>query len=340
MIHETIKNGLETIQKSLPKKEFQGKKVLITGGAGFIGSWITDLLVINKAEVTIIDDFSTGLSENIDHLVGKPNLKLIKKDITKISLKEVGEHDLILNLASRPTPDDYQLNPLQTLRISSIGTEVVLEAARKYDAKILTASTSEIYGDTQVIPTPETYWGNVNPTGPRSCYDEGKRYGEALVTAYRRQYGLQTVIIRIFNTYGPRLRAEGTYGRALSRFIDQALTGQPITVYGTGKQTRSFTYITDTAKGILQATIAPKAIGETINIGNIQETTILQLAQTIKTLTKSTSKITFKPLPQDDPKRRAPDITKAKQILGWIPQIDLETGLRKTIEWFQEQHKG
>jgi len=326
---------LHVLQTEFSKNEFEATTILVTGAAGFLGSWITDLLILAKAEVTTIDNFSTGLLENINHLTNKPNFKLIKKDITEIVLSDLEEYDIIFHLASRPSPDDYQQNPVDTLLTCAKGTEIMLKAAKKYGSKIIITSTSEVYGDPQIIPTPETYWGNVNPIGVRSCYDEGKRYSEALIAAYQRQYGIKTVTLRIHNTYGPRLRAKGTYGRAVSRFINQALNNKDITVYGDGTQTRSFTYITDTIKGILKAATTKKAISETINIGNTKETTIIELAKTIKNLTKSNSKISFKPLPPDDPKRRSPDITKAKQILGWKPEVDLETGLQKTINWFK-----
>jgi UDP-glucuronate decarboxylase len=311
----------------------------VTGAAGFLGSWIVDILVSSKAEVTAIDNFSTGVLENITHLNKKPNFKLIKKDITEIVLSDLEEYTIIFHLASRPSPDDYQQNPVDTLLTCAKGTEIMLETARKYESKIITTSTSEVYGDSQIIPTPETYWGNVNPIGVRSCYDEGKRYSEALIAAYQRQYGIKSVILRIHNTYGPRLRAKGTYGRAVSRFINQALNNKDITVYGDGTQTRSFTYVTDTIKAILKAATTKKAENQTINIGNTKETTINELGKTIKKLTKSNSKITFKPLPQDDPKRRSPDITKAKEILGWTPEVNLETGLQKTINWFKTKNE-
>ena len=328
-------DDLQVLQTEFSKNEFEAKKILVTGAAGFLGSWITDLLILAKAEVTTIDNFSTGLLKNINHLTNKPNFKLIKKDITEITPSDLEEYNTIFHLASRPSPDNYQQNPVDTLLTCAKGTEIMLEAARKYDSKIITTSTSEVYGDPQIIPTPETYWGNVNPIGVRSCYDEGKRYSEALIAAYQRQYGIKSVILRIHNTYGPRLRAKGTYGRAVSRFINQALNNQDITIYGDGAQTRSFTYITDTIKGILKAATTKKAINETINIGNTKETTIIELGKTIKKLTKSNSKITFKPLPQDDPKRRSPDIRKAKEILEWTPEVNLETGLQKTINWFK-----
>lgn len=216
----------------------------------------------------------------------------------------------------------------------------MLELARKHDSKILFASTSEVYGDAQVVPTSETYWGNVNPTGMRSCYDEGKRFGEALFMAYHRQYGLDVRIARIFNSYGPRLRAEGAYGRVVSRFITQALAGQPLTLYGDGKQTRSFCYITDTAKGLLLFLANEGARGEVLNVGNYEEVTILELAQRIRRLANSTSSITFYPLPKDDPKRRCPDMDRTQRLLGWKPRISLEQGLVRTIRWFQRsRHK-
>ena len=330
-----IKNDLDVLQTDVLDNDFDGERILVTGAAGFLGSWITDFLVLSNAKVTALDNFSTGLPENINHLNNKPNFKLIKKDVTQISSSDLNEFNIIFHLASRPSPDDYQQNPVETLLTCSKGTEIMLEAARKYNSKIISTSTSEVYGDSQIIPTPETYWGNVNPIGVRSCYDEGKRYSEALIAAYQRQYGIKSVILRIHNTYGPRLRAKGTYGRAVSRFINQALNNQDITVYGDGAQTRSFTYITDTIKGILKAATTKKAINETINIGNTKETTIIELGKTIKKLTKSNSKITFKPLPQDDPKRRSPDIRKAKEILEWTPEVNLETGLQKTVNWFK-----
>jgi UDP-glucuronate decarboxylase len=330
-----IKNDLQVIQTEVLEKEFKEKNILVTGAAGFLGSWITDFLILSNAKVTALDNFSTGLSENINHLNNKPNFKLIKKDVTQINSSDLNEFNIIFHLASRPSPDDYQQNPVETLLTCSKGTEIMLEAARKYNSKIITTSTSEVYGDPQIIPTPETYWGNVNPIGVRSCYDEGKRYSEALIAAYQRQYGIKSVTLRIHNTYGPRLRAKGTYGRAVSRFINQALNNKDITVYGDGTQTRSFTYVTDTIKAILKAATTKQAENQTINIGNTKETTINELATTIKNLTKSNSKITYAPLPPDDPKRRSPVIAKANEILNWKPEVDLETGLQKTINWFK-----
>jgi UDP-glucuronate decarboxylase len=317
----------------LKRDDFEGKHLLVTGGAGFIGSWICDVLIGLGTTLDCLDDFSTGQNENMDHLVGKTSFRLIKADVSNFRSKL--KYDCILHLASRASPEEYQQHPIKTLRANSIGSYNMLELARKDDAKILFASTSEVYGDAQSVPTLETYWGNVNPVGVRSCYDEGKRFGEALFMAYHRQHGLNVRIARIFNTYGPRLRAEGAYGRAVSRFITQALAGKPLTVYGDGMQTRSFCYITDTATGLLLFLANEGARGEVVNVGNSEEVTILELAQRIRRLANSTSSITFYPLPKDDAKRRCPDMDRAQRLLGWKPKISLEQGLVRTIRWFQ-----
>ncbi len=240
-------------------------------------------------------------------------------------------------MAGHASPDEYQAHPIETLQTSAFGTFAMAELARKNDATLLFASTSETYGDTEVIPTPETYWGKVNPIGPRSCYDEGKRFAEALLMAYSRQYGLDVRVPRIFNSYGPRLREDGLYGRALSRFILQALTNQPITCYGDGKQTRSFCYITDTVTGLILLTANAKAKGEVVNIGNVKEVTILELAQKIKTVTKTKSEIQFHPLPKDDPKRRCPDTRKLESLVCWGPSVSLGDGLERTVKWFADK---
>jgi UDP-glucuronate decarboxylase len=242
-------------------------------------------------------------------------------------------------MAGHASPDEYQIHPIETLQTSALGTFAMAELARKNGATLLFASTSETYGDAEVIPTPETYWGKVNPIGPRSCYDEGKRFAEALLMAYSKQYGLDVRIPRIFNTYGPRLREDGLYGRAMSRFIQQAITNQPITIYGDGKQTRSFCYITDSVTGLMLLTISPKAKGEVVNIGNAQEKTILELATKIKEITKSKSKVTFHPLPKDDPKRRCPNIAKLEKTVSWKPKVTFEEGLKRTINWFAQNQK-
>lgn len=334
MLNHIIKNDINIILRKLDPNIFKEKKVLITGGAGFLGSWLCNTLTACGSKVYCIDNFSTGLKTNIDHLLDLGNFHLTQTEVEKIST-DLGKFDLILHFASRASPNDYQNHPIQTLTANSIGTMRTLELARKSDATFLFASSSEVYGDADVIPTPENYWGKVNPIGSRSCYDEGKRFGEALCTAYHKQHGVDARIARIFNTYGPRLREEGGYGRAVSRFIAQALKGEDITVYGDGSQTRSFCYITDTIPGILKLATSPKAKGETINIGNPLETRIIDLAHLVKRLTNSNSKITFHPLPPDDPKRRCPDIAKAKRLLNWQPKVPLEEGLDKTIEWFR-----
>lgn len=334
LIDTIINEDVERIKHSL-KIDLDGMNVLVTGGAGFIGSWLCDLLVNLNSEVTCIDNLSTGTIQNIDHLVGKKGFKFLKADVC--SFRARIKFDLIFHMASHASPEEYQKNPIETLRANSLGSVNVAELARKRDAVVLFASTSEVYGDAKVVPTPETYWGNVNPIGPRSCYDESKRFSEALYMAYHRQYGSDVRIARIFNSYGPRLREDGSYGRAVSRFIMQALTNEPITIYGDGKQTRSFCYVTDTVEGLVLLANTKKAKGEVVNIGNPRETTILELAQKIKELTRSTASFTFHPLPPDDPKRRSPRVTKAKALLMWSPRTNLMEGLQKTILWFKRK---
>jgi len=335
MIDEIVSEDLQWIINDFKIGVFEDKNVLVTGGAGFIGSYLCDVLVKLDASVTCLDDFSTGLIENIDHLFKRRNFKLIKQDVAELRGEE--EYDYILHFASRASPEDYQLHPAETLLANSIGSYRMLELARKHKSRILFASSSEVYGNTKVIPTPETYWGNVNPVGPRSCYDEGKRFAEALFMAYYREYGVDVRIVRIHNTYGPRLRADGNYARALSRFIMQALNGANITVYGDGTQTRSFCYITDTILGILLALSNNRSKGQVFNIGSSDERTILQLAGIVKQIVGSRSQIVFESLPPDDPERRCPDISKAAQVLEWSPQVALEKGLPRTIDWFRKR---
>lgn len=311
---------------------FEGKNVLVTGGAGFLGSWICDVLVHQGAKVTCVDNFASGLAKNIEHL----KIKFIEHDISKpIEFDE--KFDLVMHLASRASPFEFARYPIQILKANTLGIWVALGIAKKHKARFLYTSTSEIYGDPdpRFIPTPESYNGNVNPTGPRSCYDEAKRAGEAFVKAYELQHGMDTRIVRIFNTYGPRMRAGDIYGRVVSRFIEQALNNRQITVFGDGSQTRSFTYVTDQIEGILRLAALDEAEGEVVNIGSDKETSILELAKMIKKLTNSPSEIVFQPLPKDDPRRRCPDITKAKKLLNWKPRVSLEEGLRKTIAWHE-----
>ena len=329
---EIILEDIEKIEGVVKGDVFSGKKALVTGGAGFIGSWLCDVLIRIGSDVTVVDDLSTGRTKNIDHLNKNLRFKLIKSDVCAFESK--GKFDFIFHMAGHASPDEYQVHPIETLQTSSLGSSRMAELARKNDATLLFASTSEVYGDAEIIPTPESYWGKVNPIGPRSCYDEGKRFAEALLVAYGKQYGLDVRIPRIFNSYGPRLREDGLYGRAMSRFILQALTSQPITVYGDGKQTRSFCYVTDTVTGLMLLTSSKKAKGEVVNVGNAREVTILELAKKIKEVTKCRSGVEFHPLPKDDPKRRCPDTSKLDKLVGWKPNVGFEEGLKRTITWF------
>jgi len=333
-----IKQGIEEIKREFDTEVAEGKNILVTGGAGFLGSWICDVLVESKANVICLDNFSSGLKENISHLVGRKNFKFVQHDITQpIFFNE--EIDIVMHLASRASPFEFEKYPIQILKANTLGIWVALGIAKKHEAEFIYTSTSEIYGDAKEIPTTEEYRGNVNPIGPRSCYDEAKRCGESYVIAYRMQHGLDTRIARIFNTYGPRMRAEGIYGRVVPRFVEQALSNKPITVFGDGTQTRSFCYVTDQVEGLLKLAFSERAEGEVVNIGSDSEITILELAKLIKELTKSSSEIEFHPLPKDDPMRRKPDISKAKKLLGWKPKVELEEGLRMMIEWFKEKER-
>ena len=306
------------------------KTVLITGGAGFIGSHLCDLLLEKGFRVICIDNFITGNKKNIAHLKSNKNFILVNHDISK-HITVDGPLDYVLHFASPASPIDYQKIPIQTLKAGSLGTHNTLGLALAKKAKYMLASTSEVYGDPLVNPQPETYWGNVNPIGPRGCYDEAKRFAEALTMAYHRIHKLDTRIVRIFNTYGPRMRKDD--GRVVPNFITQALNNKPITVYGDGKQTRSFCYVSDLIEGIYKLMISN--LNEPVNLGNPKEHTILEFAEIIKELTKSKSKIIFKPLPIDDPHIRCPDTTRAKKELKWQPKIELKNGLTRTIEWFK-----
>jgi UDP-glucuronate decarboxylase len=335
MMDKIISQDIQKIKSAIKAEPFEGQKVLVTGGAGFIGSWLCDVLVSCGAEVTAVDDLSTGRTKNIDHLQKNSQFKFEKCDVCTFESQE--KFKFIFHMAGHASPDEYQAHPIETLQTSAAGTFHIAEFARRNDATLLFASTSEVYGDTEIIPTPETYWGKVNPIGPRSCYDEGKRFAEALLMAYLKQYGLDIRLPRIFNSYGPRLREDGLYGRAMSRFIQQALNNQPITVYGDGKQTRSFCYITDTVIALMLLMINPSAKGEAVNVGNTKEITILELAQMIKGEITGRSEIEFHQLPKDDPKRRCPDTTKLEHIVNWEPKVILEKGLNRTIAWFTQK---
>ena len=336
MLDKLILEDIEKIRSSVKAGDFDNKAVLVTGGAGFIGSWLCDVLVSLGSIVTVVDDFSTGMKSNIYHLIGNKNFELIEYDAAKYNSSK--KFDLIFHLAAHASPDEYQTKPIETLKASSFGTSNIAELARKNDATLLFTSTSEVYGDAEIVPTPETYWGKVNPIGPRSCYDEGKRFSEALLMAYYKQYDLDVKITRIFNTYGPRLREDGLYGRALSRFIFQAMTNQPITVYGDGKQTRSFCYISDTATSLVLLINEPKAKGQVVNVGNTNEITILELANMIREATRTKMSLEFHPFPKDDPKRRQPDTSKMFELIGKLPQVSLDKGLIRTVEWFTQKY--
>ncbi len=306
-------------------------RVLVTGGAGFIGSHLCERLLRDGHEVLCLDNFFTGSKRNIAHLQDHPAFELIRHDVTQPILLEV---DRIYNLACPASPIHYQYNPVKTIKTSVMGAIHMLGVAKRVRARILQASTSEVYGDPQVHPQTEKYWGNVNPIGIRSCYDEGKRVAETLMMDYHRQNGVDVRIIRIFNTYGPRM-AEND-GRVVSNFIIQALRGEDITVYGDGSQTRSFCYVDDLVDGMVRMMETDGFTGP-VNLGNPAETSIVEFARRIIRLTGSRSQLVFRPLPSDDPKQRQPDITLAKERLGWEPQVDIETGLKQTIDYFREK---
>ena len=310
------------------------KRVLVTGGAGFLGSHLCEYLLDKGYDVLCMDNLITGDEKNIAHLRGNPHFSYIHHDVTK-HINIPGELDYVLHFASPASPIDYQKIPIQTLKVGSLGTHNTLGLALAKKATYLLASTSEVYGDPLVNPQPESYWGNVNPIGVRGCYDEAKRFAEALVMAYHRIHKLDTKIVRIFNTYGPRMRLND--GRVVPNMIWQALGGDPLTVYGDGQQTRSFCYVSDLIEGIYLLMISK--LNTPVNIGNQDEYTILEFAKAIQELTKTASRIVFEPLPIDDPKQRRPDITKAKKELGWEPKMPLKEGLKKTITWFSG-HQG
>jgi UDP-glucuronate decarboxylase len=332
LIDNIIAQDLVRTEPDVPNI-FEDRSVLVTGGAGFIGSWICDLLHRKHANVTVVDNLATGRLLYIDHLVNLPGFDLQCTEVETLELGSV-KFDYVLHLASRPAPDDFQRHPVETALANSVGSYRLLEIARKCDAVALFASSSEVYGQTDEVPTPETCLGSVNILGMRGCYDESKRLGEALFIGYHREYGLDVKIARIFNTYGPRLRSDATYARALSRFIAQSLAGEDVTVLGDGTQTRSFCYVTDTVLAMLKM-LALDAKDVALNIGNPDETRIIDLAREIMRLTGSKSKISWHALPPDDPKRRCPDISKAGSLLAWKPEVRLEDGLERTILWFK-----
>jgi len=310
-------------------------RILITGGAGFIGSHLADRLLADGHTVVALDNLFTGHPRNISHLAGHAQFKFVKHDVTEYMYVD-GKLDAILHLASLPSPVDYLREPIKTLKVGALGTHKALGLARAQRATFLLASTSEVYGDPQVHPQPESYWGNVNPIGPRGVYDESKRFAEAMTMAYHRYHGIDTRICRIFNTYGPRMRADD--GRVVTNFIAQGLRGQPLTVYDDGARTRSFCYVSDLVDGIVRLLGSTEV--EPVNLGNPREMTILDFAKTVHRLTASPSEIVFvspkDERTKDDPHIRQPDITRARQVLQWEPQISLEEGLRRTIEYFRD----
>jgi dTDP-glucose 4,6-dehydratase len=325
------------VRSQSPKldKPFRNKRILVTGGAGFLGSHLCDRLIELGASVICVDNFLTGSAENIAHLTGHPRFEFMRHDVT---------HDLyiapsiwaVLHFASPASPRDYLEFPIQTLKVGAIGTHKMLGLAKEKKARFLLASTSEVYGDPKVHPQPESYWGNVNPVGPRGVYDEAKRFAEAMTMAYHRYHGVAVRIVRIFNTYGPRMRAQD--GRAIPAFITQALSGHPVTIFGNGKQTRSFTYIDDEVDGILR--LLASTITGPVNIGNPNEMTVEECARLVIRICGSRSRLVRRPLPVDDPKIRQPDIRLAHRALHWKPQTPPDEGLKKTIEWFRHSmHK-
>jgi len=305
-------------------------RVLVTGGAGFLGSHLCDRLLRESHDVIAMDNLITGNTRNIAHLIGRPDFTFIHHDVTNYIYVD-GKLDAVLHFASPASPIDYLELPIQTMKVGALGTHKALGLAKEKKARFLLASTSEVYGDPLVHPQPESYWGNVNPIGPRGVYDEAKRFAEALTMAYRRSHGVDTRIVRIFNTYGPRMRPKD--GRVVPALIGQAIAGEPMSVFGDGSQTRSFCYVDDLIDGIYRLLTSGEP--DPTNVGNPAEMTVLEFARVIQRLTATPSKIVFQPLPTDDPKVRQPDISKARRILGWEPRVPLEEGLTKTIEYFR-----
>jgi dTDP-glucose 4,6-dehydratase len=306
-------------------------RAVVTGGAGFLGSHLCDRLIAEGWDVLAIDNMVTGVEDNVAHLAGNKKFQLVKADVSKY-IDVAGPVEYVFHFASPASPVDYLKFPIQTMKVGSLGTHNALGLALAKKAKFFVASTSECYGDPDVTPQSEEYWGHVNPVGPRSCYDEAKRFSEALTMAYHRYHKVDTHIVRIFNTYGPRMRLND--GRALPNFVFQALSGKPITVYGDGKQTRSFCYVSDLIDGIYKLAMSDEHMPT--NVGNPQEITILQFAERIQKAFPNAPKIIFEPLPQDDPKQRCPDITKAKRLLNWAPKVNLDEGLGITLDYFKK----
>jgi UDP-glucuronate decarboxylase len=347
-----INQDIKEISNRLSKDgiSFRGKTILVSGGAGFLGSWVCDVLIEQGARVICLDNLSSGRAINVLHLMDNEKFRFINHDISKpiyfglsfhpngICIGDINKIDYVMHMASRASPFEFERYPISILKSNTFGTMNMLEIAKAHNSVFFYTSTSETYGNPpdEAIPTPEIYFGNVNPLGPRSCYDESKRAGEAFVKAYELEHNIETKIVRIFNTSGPRIRYGPKFGRAVPNFIYQAINDEDITIFGDGSQTRSFIYVLDEIEGILKIVYKDEAIGEVFNLGSNREYTILELAKLIIELTQSNSKIAFKPLPVDDPIRRCPDISKAKKVLDWEPTTQLEEGLRKTIAWFRD----
>jgi nucleoside-diphosphate-sugar epimerase len=312
-------------------------RALVTGGAGMIGSHLVDALLARGDRVVVVDNLLTGRRRNLDHLATNPALTVVEADVCAAGnpLLRVGPVDQVYHLASPASPVDFARYPLETLLASAEGTRHALDAARRWGAVLLLASTSEVYGDPEEHPQAETYRGNVNPLGPRSCYDEGKRFAESLAMAYWRVHGVDVRIARLFNTYGPRSRPDD--GRVVPTFCVQALTGEPLTIFGSGRQTRSLCYVSDTVRGLLALADAPGLAGEVVNLGCPEERTVLEIAEIVAEAAGGSCRLDRQPLPVDDPTRRCPDITKARRLLGWEPEVDLETGLELTLAYFRDE---
>lgn len=328
MADDGLRPSSRTVSAGRLGNELAGYRVVVTGGAGFVGSWVCERLLELGAEVVCVDNFVTGSRDNISHL-GSVRFQLLEQDVCE-GLDVAEEVDWILHLASPASPLHYLRLPIETLRVGSLGTMAALDFAESKNARFLLASTSEVYGDPLEHPQSETYWGNVNPIGPRSVYDESKRFAEALTMAYRNDRGVDTSIVRIFNTYGPRMQLND--GRAMPAFVSQALSGQPLTVAGDGSQTRSLCYVEDTVDGILA--LAASSHPGPVNIGGTEEMCVLDLAERVRALAGSSSPVEFVELPTDDPKQRRPDLNRAAKLLDWSPRVDFEEGLKRTIEWF------
>src|SRR5664279_1704543 len=305
-------------------------RIVVSGAAGFVGSHMCDRLLAEGHSVVALDNLLTGARANLAHLAGHPGFLFVTQDITA-PFSVAGAVDCVVNMASPASPKDYLEHPIETLDVGSLGTRRMLELALAKNARFLVTSTSECYGDPMVHPQVETYWGNVNPVGPRSCYDASKRFAEALTMAYHRKHGLRTNIARIFNTYGPRMKLDD--GRVVPAFLDQALRGEPMTVFGSGSQTRSFCYVSDLVDGLYRLMLSDERYP--VNLGNPREMTILEFAEHIRHMTGTKSEIVFRDLPEDDPKQRQPDITKARALLGWEPRVPLDEGLRETVAYFR-----